>query len=415
MARTTLISRLKSRHKEKAVSTTGGPQVKLHEIKPREQAGRDTLSRYKAQTRAAAIAALAILEASDVDRIYCDYHDDFVIRTISGSGFRYKFVQVKTKKKQNANWTINEIFGLKTTIKNQGKQSSDAIRDSFAGRLLSHTVNFISTCEEVVFLTNINFDDRVEELCLDIQSSKFVDPYAIELAKRFNACFPSSTSLTQPEVYALLGKLTFEADVEHVKEKEESFFPIAGQKIFDYSEIDLSRSETKRIIMDILALVERKSSGEITDFSEANIDHRASIGISDLLEILAISTDAYEFLRDGGDEKAVKTASVLQRVMESAGAGRAEIELCARCKTEWDVWLRANRKPINEINIIALTSEIEDVFTAMVTTSGVFRVSELRLHLGALRSRLVSKKLVFDLQDEQLLGALLSVLVRIKS
>ncbi|PRX24101.1 uncharacterized protein DUF4297 [Paraburkholderia sp. BL18I3N2] len=390
--------------------------MKLHEIKPREQVGRDTLARYKAQTRAAAIAALAILEASSIDRVYCDYHDDFVVRMISKSGFRYKFVQVKTKKKQNANWTINEIFGLKTNIKNHDKQDSNAIRDSFAGKLLLHTVNFLSSCEEVVFLTNINFDDRVEELFLDIQSSAFSDPYAIELVKRFNACFPCSTAtLGQEEIYKLLKKLTFEADVEYVKEKDEGFFPFAGQKIFDYSEIDLSHSEARKIIKDLLSLVERKSSGVISDFSEGNIDQQASIGITELLEILTISADAYELLRRGGDLKAVKTASVLQRIMESAGAGKAEVELCARCKTDWDVWLRENRNSINEINIVALNSEIEDVFYSMVAVTGAFRVSKLREHLNVLRSRLVANKLIFDLQDEQLLGALLSILVRIKS
>lgn len=101
--------------------------------------------------------------------------------------------------------------------------------------------------------------------------------------------------------------------------------------------------------------------------------------------------------------------------MESAGAGKAEIELCARCKTDWDVWLRANRKAINEINIIALTSEVEEVFSSMVADTGAFRVSDLRGHLDTLRNRLVDKKLIFDLKDEQLLGALLSILVRIKS
>ncbi|MDH8538569.1 dsDNA nuclease domain-containing protein, partial [Klebsiella pneumoniae] len=53
--------------------------AELHEVKPREQAGRDTLERYNAQIRAASIACLSILEGKDVKRVFCEFHDDFVI------------------------------------------------------------------------------------------------------------------------------------------------------------------------------------------------------------------------------------------------------------------------------------------------------------------------------------------------
>lgn len=390
--------------------------MKLHELQPREQSGRDTFARYKAQTRAAAIAALAILEASGVDRVYCDYHDDFVVRSISGGTIRYRFVQVKTKKKQNENWTLNEVFGLKSSIRDQAKQDSTAIQDSFVGKLFCHTVNFFETCDKVVLLTNINFEDRIEQILSDISSGTFSDQIVTELAKRFNACFPYATrELTEPEVRILMAKLVFEPDVEYVKDKEEAFFPFAREKIHEYSEIDLSRNEIHEIALDLLALVEQRSAGTIVDFSEENIDRKASIGIRDLLEILAISYDAYESLHTGGDEKAIKTASVIQRVLVAAGANSDEVEVCARCKTDWDVWLRANRNVINEINLLALMAEVEQVFKTLILNFGDFRVSKLRPHLQTLHQRLTTEGLIFDLKDEHLLGALLAVLVRFKS
>jgi len=390
--------------------------MKLHEVKPREQSGRDTFARYKAQTRAAAIAALAILEASGVDRVYCDYHDDFVVRSVFGGSIKYRFVQVKTKKKQNENWTLNEVFGLKSSIRNQAKQDSKAIRDSFVGKLLCHTVNFFETCEKVVFLTNVNFEDRIEEILTDIREAKYSDPFVVEIEKRFNSCFPCSKgALESEQIRALMAKLVFEADVEYVKEKEESFFPFARERIHEYSEIDLSRKEIHEIALNLLLLIENRSVGVIVDFSEEDIDKKASVGIRDLLEILAISYDAYEALRLGGDEKAIKTASVIQRVLVAAGADNDEVEVCARCKTDWDVWLRANRKVVSEMNLLALMAEVEGTFKTVIQHFGDFRISKLRPHLKGLREQLASKELIFDLTDEQLLGALLAVLVRFQS
>ena len=47
------------------------------ETKPaREQNGRDSFSRYRAQARSAAMAALSILEGGNIDRVYCDLHDE---------------------------------------------------------------------------------------------------------------------------------------------------------------------------------------------------------------------------------------------------------------------------------------------------------------------------------------------------
>lgn len=42
----------------------------FYSTKPREQVGRDTFLRYRAQILAAALAALEILEGGEVDRVF---------------------------------------------------------------------------------------------------------------------------------------------------------------------------------------------------------------------------------------------------------------------------------------------------------------------------------------------------------
>ncbi len=90
--------------------------VKLHEVDPREQDGRDTLSRYKAQTRAASLASLEILENNTVDRVFCDWHDDFVVRKVIDGKTHYHFFQVKTKKRQHLD-AVKNIFIAHTNRK----------------------------------------------------------------------------------------------------------------------------------------------------------------------------------------------------------------------------------------------------------------------------------------------------------
>ncbi|MES9901811.1 MAG: dsDNA nuclease domain-containing protein [Sedimenticola sp.] len=90
----------------------------LETVQPREQSGRDALGGFRAQARSAALASLSILEGKEVDRVYCDMHDDFVVRINRGGQLFYVFYQVKTNKKQNHNWTLNEVFGLNSRKNN---------------------------------------------------------------------------------------------------------------------------------------------------------------------------------------------------------------------------------------------------------------------------------------------------------
>ena len=95
--------------------TIGGIRymTSIHDVEPREVVGRETMLRFNMQHQAAAYAALEVLESRDVDRVYCDYHDDFVVRRQSSAGTSYHFYQVKTKGKANHLWSLREVFALK--------------------------------------------------------------------------------------------------------------------------------------------------------------------------------------------------------------------------------------------------------------------------------------------------------------
>jgi len=131
---------------------------RLNEVPPRESAGRDTIARYQAQFRAAAYECLSILSGETIDRIYCDYHEDFVARSQKTGKPVYHFFQDKTKDKRNYQWSKLDIFGLYK----KKRQKPEKIAASFAGKLLLHTIRFKNSCGNVVFLTNVQFEDEVE-------------------------------------------------------------------------------------------------------------------------------------------------------------------------------------------------------------------------------------------------------------
>ena len=112
------------------------PTLELHDLEPREVIGRDIIARFEGQFRGASYACLAILEGNGIDRVYCDYHDDFVQRELVGVDKRYHFFQVKTKGKRNHQWGVLDLFGIyKKKPKDKIDQAS-LIEQSFVGRLL---------------------------------------------------------------------------------------------------------------------------------------------------------------------------------------------------------------------------------------------------------------------------------------
>ncbi|HHH0512386.1 TPA: dsDNA nuclease domain-containing protein [Yersinia enterocolitica] len=384
----------------------------LHEIKPREQAGRDTLERYNAQVRAASIACLSILEGKDIVRVYCEFHDDFVIEKNKLGKITYSFVQVKTKDKLSDIWKLNDVFGILTRNSKKNPQTDEKVVNSFIGKLIQHTINFPETCENIIFMTNTHVNEDIDAVVTDLLNESFSNKYTLFLIDKFNGCFSPALDLTDEQIKRNLKKIIINSDVQYIKSQDNNFDLLARDVIYKYSEIDLQYVEAREIIISLQSLVNSKSSVKIKSVTKDSLLSASGVGIDDLLSVLSISKVAYYDLLNGGDEKAIKSASVIERMLRRAGAKDDEVEYCAKCKTKWDGWLRINRHVLPTIDITVIEGYIGDIISELSRGGNVVRLSLLRTLMNNLIDKLEKEKIVYDLNNDLICGGIFSQLVR---
>jgi Cap4 dsDNA endonuclease len=382
-------------------------QPSLAEVTPRETSGRDTIARYQAQFRAAAYECLSILTGKTIDRVYCDYHDDFVSREAIGEKRLYHFYQVKTKEKRNYQWKRLDIFGMpkKKTI------DPEKVVESFAGKLILHTVRFKNSCGNVVFLTNIQFDDEMEGVAAALEAGDFTNETLKLLIGSFNEAFIEGVPLDATSIQKHLGRLSLRPGIEYLHPQAKDFEALARDAIFNYSEVDLEHLECEEIIRNLVGLVERKSFQDaIAGMSESQLDDIAGIGISDMLEILSISKGAYQQLIDGGDPTAIKSASIIQRKLTQAGAGDEIIEYCSKWKVQWDIWFRDKRHMLPEFELNFLLDDLNNIKNMLAT--GKVSLQDLQSQIESLWTKVFDKGLSGTLSKDLLMGGVFSALVR---
>jgi hypothetical protein len=323
---------------------------KLHEVKVREHSGRDTILRYNLQFKAAAFASLQILDGKEVDRVYCDYMDDFVVRYQIQGKHVYHFFQVKTKDKRNYQWSISEVSGLKGKGKNlPDAECFEKVRQSFLGKLLLHAINFGMACKQATLMTNVHFRDEVESFIAAVQSGG-ENPHVKFLLDQFGLIFESCSALDANATRGILRKFAIHPNVSYIDPNSDDFDAQARSAIYRFSEIDLSHSEITEIARALTELVHKKSFQKILcAVTESELDEKAGIGIDELLRVLSISKVAYSTLLKDGDEKALKNASIIQRALKKANANDEMIEFCSRLKVRWDIWVREKRHSIPEL------------------------------------------------------------------
>jgi hypothetical protein len=333
----------------------------LEVVAPVEDVGRDTISRFDMQYQAAAYAALEILEGKGVDCVYCDYHDDFVVRKNIDGRVTYHFFQVKTKKKENHQWSLNEIFALTKTRVKADPERLAKVKTSFAGKLLMHGIIFADKCSEVTLLTNVYFDDDVVKTVDELRGRAAKSKAATFLSENFAAIF-SLEEADQVEPTEVLSKMSLLPAVRYIGGDREAFSEAARSAVFRYSEIDLSFYETKELANGLVDLIFRKAATPLTGVRPDDIRKLAGVQLDDLLGVLSISRAVYDALLAGEDERALKTASVIQRWYKQAGADEQMIDYAAQQKVSWDIWLRTARHIYAPFDLQVLLQRLDNLF-----------------------------------------------------
>lgn len=259
----------------------------IHDKAPRETAGRITVSRFRMQFQAAAYAALEILSGKDVDRVYCDYQDDFVVRRIVDGVVEYHFFQVKTKGRANQQWKIAEVFSLKQNGSLDTEEKLEAIRQSMAGKLFVHTVEFGEQCREITILSNVHFDDGVHNAVEDLSAGSSSKKYIHQFIEKFAEIVSPGKAMSAEDIEAARKKLTLHGGVTYIGDTLEEFSIAAHNAIWKHSEIELHKHEIDEIANSLVTLVTKKSCAPISGLSKADIDLVTSVGLDDLLKVLS--------------------------------------------------------------------------------------------------------------------------------
>lgn len=381
----------------------------IHEKTPREIIGRDTTARFRMQFQAAAYATLEILSGKEVDRVYCDYQDDFVVRRNVGGSIEYHFFQVKTKGKANQQWKVDEVFSIKKKGKLDTEEKLAAIRDSIAGKLFVHTIMFGEQCREVTLLSNVHFQDDVYEVIDHLKTGASSLKYIQQFIEKFGDIFSPNVTLTKEQFEAAKSKLTLMPNVTYMGETSEAFADAARSAIWKHSEIDLHKHEVDEIANSLVYLVESKSCASIQGLSKGDIDLVTGVGLEDLLKVLSISTEVYKNLIAGEDPAAIKTASILHRQLKAAGASERMIETASREKVSWDVWLRTARHTFPDFDLDVLLEEIDSKCRAWLLGGG--RLADLSGLIQEVHNSSLSKKFS-SLDIDLLFGGFCASLVR---
>ena len=357
------------------------------------------------QFQAAAFAALEILEDNGVDCVYCDYHDDFVVRRTVDGRATYHFFQVKTKRKANHQWDLMEIFAYKKRGQRADKDSFGRIRSSFAGKLLMHGIVFDEACTEVTLLSNVHFTDDVMTVVDECRGRTPKSKCATFLAENFSAIFTVEPDRTTP----VLSKLSLCAAVPYIADDREVFSSAARAAIYKYSEVDLSFHETNDIANSLVDLVYQKSREPLGEIQPPDLQAHIGIALDDLLRVLSISRSVYDALRGGEDPKALRTASILQRWLKAAGATDEMVEYATRSKVGWDGWVRRVRHIYTPFDMNFLLDRVDKLYVRWML--GVSDFATLHALLGELSAEPICTKFE-GLSLELLLGAVCSVGVR---
>lgn len=364
---------------------------KLTDKKPRENSGRDVIKRFNYQFRKTAEASLKLLDDKSLERVFCDYQDDYVLKVIEGNEAVFLFHQVKTKKKESEIFGRNDVFGITETKSKNFKKGKG--KKSFGGKLFYHHLNFGKSCKSVHIITNALFKDELEKLISDAKSSSDYNKLngSNNLASRIIEYFQSEfKDATQENIFEFLNKLNLEPSAGKLNPNPGDQEATYLARIYNYTEVSLEQSQADRIAAALYELIRQKSIADIpSDVTENDLNKYASIDFWDVFKILSISKSAFEELKAGGDPKALKSASILQRILKRCNATEEMVVAASKAKVLWDNWIRDHRHTMVEADYFALERKTKRVLDEFV--QGNISLDDLNNQLSSINSEFQGK------------------------
>lgn len=115
-------------------------------------------------------------------------------------------------------------------------------------------------------------------------------------------------------------------------------------------------------------------------------------------------------LRAGKDNKAVRSASLIQRVLGDAATNPETVEYCSRCKIRWDEWSRNTRK--SALDLAEITDEINRLLEVSLDWKRQVKLSKIKVPLQELRDKLHEGGTFSDIDVDTLLGAFFSEYIK---
>lgn len=348
--------------------------LRLGQVEPRERVGAQTGRKYEFQYERTARAALDLLsDGAEQVCVYCDWHDDYVVELGSPSA-RYVFHQVKGRKSSQGPWKFNEFFGVlnKKTAK-PSKTPAPVTTNAIVPLMLLHHKNFGDRCAGLAFVTNAGLDPALSHFLKIVgRTNSEADlpdevRYAFQhVARAYTATDPPLTS-SAADLFTWLRGLKVYTDRGHLEDQDAALLELANV-VVEYSEIDLLQRQAKQIAREIVSRVRGKAahSTTVVPTSDEQLRRDKGIVIVELLNVLSLSTQAYEQLKAGEGRDTVKTLSRLQRFCLKNGMDDFLVTIC-EFKVRWDVWRTIERHFMNSADYLLLESKAKAVLKAGLT------------------------------------------------
>jgi hypothetical protein len=351
-----------------------GTAPRLGQIEPRERVGAQTGRKYEYQYERTARAALELLaDATAHFCVYCDWHDDYVAEVGSAST-QYLFHQVKGRKSSQGPWKFRDFFGVpKREASKPAKTPALIGAGAIVPRMVLHHQNFGGSCAGLAFVTNAGIDPELEAFLEALNKSGNPNDLPGMTQNAFQHLAHAYLAATPPlaasstQLFEWLKGLRVHTDQGHLEDQDAALLELANI-VEEYSEINLLQRQAKQIAREIISRVRSKVAHTTTKIPSNDDQLRRDKGIiiTELLNVLSLSAQAYEQLKAGEGPNVVKNLSRLQRFCQKNGWKDSLTKIC-EFKAQWDVWRTTERHFLKSVDYVLLEAKASELLKAGLT------------------------------------------------